>query len=63
MKRVIGTMGTKQTRVVQPAIAGVVYVGPVVKGTKDLALQRRAKNALIQRQTKRCWRLVSLSWF
>ena len=61
MKRVIGTMGTKPTRVVQPAIAGAVYVGHAVKVTKDLALQRRAKNAPIRQQTKQCWRLVSLS--
>ena len=61
MKRVIGTMGTKPTRVVQPAIAGAVYVGHAVKGTKDLALQQDAKNVPIPVQTKQCWRLVSLS--
>ena len=54
MKRVIGTTGTKQTRVVQPAITGAVCVGRAVKVTKDLALQQDAKNAPIQRQTKQC---------
>jgi len=61
MKHVIGSMGTKQTRVVQPTITGVVYVGHAAKVTKDLALQQDAKNVPIPVQTKQCWRLVSLS--